>query len=144
MKKLRRFLAPIAALWLLPSCLSVAADFNVVGSNMFRILQNGHYARLPSDENLSQRIFGGFIRDLDPARLYFEKGDIDEFQRKYGRKLHDLLLTEESIPAAGEIYGRYRQRVNERIAVVKSLLENGDFTFKSDREIMQDLSLIHI
>ena len=138
MKKLRRFLAPIAALWLLPSCLSVAADFNVVGSNMFRILQNGHYARLPSDENLSQRIFDGFIRDLDPARLYFEKGDIDEFQKKYGRKLHDLLLNEESIPAASQIYGRYRQRVNERIAVVKSLLENGDFTFKSDREIMQD------
>ncbi|MDB4537759.1 hypothetical protein N9230_03995, partial [Akkermansiaceae bacterium] len=67
---------------------------------MFRILQNGHYARLASDENLSQRIFDDFIADLDPARLYFEKSDIDEFQKKFGRKLHDLLLTEKAIPAA--------------------------------------------
>jgi len=138
MKKLRRLLAPIVALWFLPSCTSVAADFNVVGSNMFRILQNGHYARLPSDENLSQRMFHGYIGDLDPARLYFEKADIDEFEKKYGRNLHDLILTEESIPAASEIYGRYRQRVSERIAMVKSLLENEKFTFSSDQKIIQD------
>lgn len=133
-----RSLFPALALWLLPSCSSWAADFNQVGSEMARILQNGHYARLPFDDSLSERILKDFIDDLDPNRLYFEQSDIDGFNEKYGTELDDLLLTKQSMPAANEIYQTFQARASERIATVKKLLEAEKFTFDSDREIKRD------
>ena len=73
MKNLKRFLAPVLSIWLLPSCTTLAADFNAVAREMSYILQNGHYARLPLDDDLSQRIFDDYLGDLDPSRLYFEQ-----------------------------------------------------------------------
>jgi carboxyl-terminal processing protease len=138
MKNLRRFLAPALSLWLLPSCSTLAADFNAVAREMSYILENGHYARLPLNDDLSQRIFDDFLGDLDPSRLYFEQSDIDEFTKKYRVQLDDLLRKKESISAATEIYQRYQKRVKERAEMVQDLLDNQKFDFTKDEFIEQD------
>jgi len=137
-KTLMRFLAPVFVLWLLPSCSTMAADFNLVAREMSRMLLNGHYARLPLDDDLSKRIFDDFIGDLDPSRLYFEQSDIDAFEKKYATELDNLLLSKESMGAATEIYGQYQVRVAERAAVVKELLDGHEFSFNTDEFIERD------
>ena len=133
-----RFLAPVFALWLIPSCTTMAADFNLVAREMSRILQNGHYARLDFDDDLSQRIFDDFIGDLDPSRLYFEQADIDELGEKYATELDDLLLDKEGMGAAQEIYERYRKRVTARSEMVQSLLDGHEFSFEKDEFLPRD------
>lgn len=133
-----RFLSPAFALWLLPSCSTMAADFNSVGTEMSRILLNGHYARLPFDDVLSERIFNDYIGDLDPARLYFEQGDIDEFQAKYGKELDDMLMSKQSMTPATAIYERYQERVKQRAATVENLLKSHTFAFDREESIERD------
>ncbi len=116
----------------------LAADFNSVGAEMSRILQNGHYARMPFDDALSARIFDDYLRDLDPSRLYFEQGDIDEFEEKFENELDDMLMARQSMSAATAIYERYQKRVKERAAAVKDLLANHEFSFEKDESIERD------
>lgn len=137
-KNVLRSILPSLALWLLPSCSTLAADFNLVGSEMSRILQNGHYARLEFNDELSERILNDYIDSLDPNRLYFEQPDIDRFQKEYSDKLDDLLIEKKSIPAATDIYKTYQKRAGERMATVKEILKNETFKFDGDREIKRD------
>ncbi|MDB4414238.1 hypothetical protein N9167_02305, partial [Akkermansiaceae bacterium] len=106
MKTLRWALAPFAAFWLLPSCSSQAADFDLVGQEVIRLLQNGHYARMEFDQKMSERIFDDYIHDLDPSRIYFVQGDIDEFSTKYRSKVVDLIISKEAISMAEVIHRR--------------------------------------
>ncbi len=133
-----RFLSPAVALWFLPSCSTLAADFNSVGTEMSRILQNAHYARLPFDDVLSERIFNDYLGDLDPSRLYFVQADIDEFQKKFSKELDDMLMNKQSMIPATAIYEKYRARVSERAVAVKELLENHEFSFEKDESIEND------
>lgn len=134
----KRIIAPVLSIWLLQSCSAPAADFNVVGKEMARMLQNGHYARLPFDEKLSQRIFNDFLSDLDPSHQYFLQSDVDEFREKYADRIHELLIVERSVEMAVDIFDRYRQRVEERVALVNDLLKNEEFTYEGDRFVLQD------
>lgn len=133
-----RSLLSVFLLWVVPSCSGYAADFNVVGSEMSRILQNGHYARMPFDDDLSQRIFDDYLSDLDPARMYFEADDVKKLRAKYGTELDDLLLSKQSMIAAVEIFETYRERVKERQGMVKGLLEKHEFRFDLDEAILRD------
>ncbi len=135
-RKIFYTLAVICAVSLSPT--AQAANFNVVGREMARMLENAHYARLPYDEKLSARFFDEYIESLDPTRLYFLKSDIDEFSEKYRDQLHILLATDRSIPMAEEVFHRYAKRVSERVALAKELLEKEKFTFDGDRWVMND------
>ncbi len=131
-------LLPALVLWLVPGCSMYAADFNRVGKEMVRILKNGHYAKLKFDDTFSQRIFEKYLDELDPARLYFEKKDVEELQKKYGDQLDDLIDGEQSMVAAKEIYDLYRQRVEERSKVVEDLLKEHEFVFDRKEAIQRD------
>ena len=134
----QRLLCACWAFWILPSCTGFAADFNAVGAEMSRILRNAHYARLPFDDALSERIFDDYLADLDPNRLYFEKADVDELGKKYRENLDDLLMDKDSMKAATEIYERYRKRVSERAEIVNVLLKETAFDFNKDEVMKQD------
>ena len=95
-----RFLIPALVLWLIPCCTTKAAAFDLVAREMSRILQNGHYARLDFDDELSKRIFNDYVGDLDPSRLYFENADILKLGQKYETELDNMLLGKRSMAAA--------------------------------------------
>lgn len=86
-----------------------------------------HYKRIPLDNAASERIFDNYFKSLDGEKLFFTQGDIDQFG--YARtKLDDAILKEDlSIPFA--IYNLYQQRIAERIAFARSLINNG-FVFE--------------
>ena len=112
------------------------ADFNEVGRQMAIMLQNSHFARLPFNAELSKRFLDDYLKDLDFQRLYFTQEDVEGFKLKYGDNLHTLLLHGNSMPAATEIYGRFKKRVEERVELTESLLKSENFEFSKDESVM--------
>ncbi len=132
---------------LLPSLLALAistalpapaADFDLVGREMARLLQNGHYARLPFNDKLGSRIFDDYLNDLDPEHLYFTAGDISDLSRKYRRKLHIALLNGQAMEMAQDIYTLYQTRVRERVLAAQKLLKENQWTFDGERTVPRD------
>ena len=112
-------------------------DFNVVGREMAGMLQNSHYARIQFNAELSEKILADYLADLDGARLYFTPQDVDAFEKKYGRRLHELLIKGRCMEPATEIYKVYSERVKERVDYAKKLLQKQEFKFDSDRTVMR-------
>jgi len=110
------------------------ANFDEVGRQMAIMLQNSHFARLPFN-NLSQRFLDDFIADLDSGKAYFTQGDIDRFNRQYGKDLSAMLLQENSMVAAKDIYDTFKQRVEARVAETKRLLAENHFDFTQQDSI---------
>jgi carboxyl-terminal processing protease len=126
----------IALVGLSCSAYAQQADFNEVGRQMAIMLQNSHFAKLSFNAELSQRFLDDYLKDLDFQRLYFTQEDVDEFNLKYGDKLHTLLLHGTSMPAATEIYRVFEKRVEERVAQTEKLLKEDKFDFSSQESVM--------
>ena len=110
------------------------ADFDEVGRQMAIMLQNSHFARLPFND-LSERFLEDFIMDLDPGKSYFIQEDIDRFNRLYGENLSAMLLQQNSMGAAIDIYSTFKKRVEARVAEGKRLLEADEFDFTKDESL---------
>ncbi|MEJ6648855.1 MAG: hypothetical protein QNL24_16185, partial [Akkermansiaceae bacterium] len=74
--------APLLASILLTSFSAPAADLNLVGSEMVRMLQNGHYGRLAYDEKLGSRFLNEYLEGVDPQKVYFTQEEIDDLNEK--------------------------------------------------------------
>jgi carboxyl-terminal processing protease len=129
----RAALAAALAATTLTAC-AQQANFDEVGRQMAIMLQNSHFARLPFN-NLSQRFLDDFIADLDSGKLYFTQGDIDRFNRQYGKDLSAMLLQENSMVAAKDIYDTFKQRVEARVAETKRLLTENNFDFTKEESL---------
>lgn len=110
-----------------------AADPQQVAISVARWLEKGHYTRARLDDTMSKKLLDTYLAALDYNRLYFTQADIDEFQRLYAEGLDDAVLSGDLGPAR-EIFQRYRQRVEDRIAKNKELLAK-DYKFNSDRKV---------
>ncbi len=132
----RNAAASVALLAISCSACAQQADFNEVGRQMAIMLQNSHFARLPFDPQLSHRFLDDYLKQLDSQKLYFTQDDVNTFNKNYGDELHNLLLHGNSIPAATEIYRVFSQRVEERVAFAKTLLDGGNFDFSADESVM--------
>lgn len=117
-----------------------SAELELVGREMVRMLQNGHYARLPFNEAMSARFFERYLTTLDGGRIYFLQDEVADFRRRYERNLHDLISTKAVMPMAKEVFEAYRDRVVERVAFSRGLLEADEFSFENDREVLKDRS----
>jgi len=137
-KFLRFAAAPLMAMSCLIPAKAPAADFELVGLEMTRLLQDGHYARLPFDEKMSERFLTLYLNAIDSERCYFLEAEIADFRKSYDRVLHDLISDKEAMPVATGIFEIYRGRVAERVKFVKEQLAAGEFKFESDRAISRD------
>ncbi|WP_415911975.1 carboxy terminal-processing peptidase [Neptuniibacter sp. QD37_11] len=100
-------------------------------------LKLGHYNRVNLDDSLSGQIFNQYIKDLDPARSYFYKSDIDEFE-KYRLVLDDQIRSGE-LSAAYFIFNRYQERIEGRLEFIIDELEQGKvFDFSIDESLNTD------
>lgn len=102
-----------------------------------RFLTNFHYKRVPLDDAMSKTIFDRYLESLDGDKLFFVASDISEF-RVHADALDDAIFDQRLAPPF-DIYARYIERVAERTAHARTLLEKGfDFTvdeqYRFDRE----------
>jgi len=116
---------------------SPAPDYGQIGSVVGRILSIQHYRRQPIDDSISRKFLQLYLDTLDYNHLFFLQSDISEFQ-KYATVLDEETLSGDVKPGF-EIFARYVQRVEERVALVKKLLKE-PFSFDGNDRILLDRS----
>jgi carboxyl-terminal processing protease len=90
-------------------------------------LEMRHYRRQRFDNDVSSRFLDRYIESLDNLRLHFFQSDLDEFE-KYRERLDDLTFEGQTEPSR-EIFARFLQRIEERVAYVAELLRAEEFDF---------------
>ena len=104
------------------------------------LLKDEHLTRHPLDNEIAHRLFKGFTKMLDPAKVYFYQSDIDAF-----REQEDNLDDEIRNGNTGFSYTVFRtllKRIDERVAVVDELLAM-DHDFTVDEEMVIDPDAAH-
>ncbi len=99
------------------------------------IMDKYHYRKEPLDDALSSRILDSYLESLDGNRSFFLQEDITDFERY--RYLLDEAIEDPDLDPAYAIFKVYRQRVDERSAYARSVLESG-FDFSIDEDYMFD------
>lgn len=99
-----------------------------------KYLTRGHYKDVVLDDELSEKVFTRYLDSLDPNRVYFYASDIESF-KTYEFEI-DNQLSQGNAELGFEIYKVLRERIREREAYAKELLNNGfDFTIDEDFRI---------
>ncbi|MEG8989813.1 carboxy terminal-processing peptidase [Ignavibacteria bacterium 4148-Me] len=100
-----------------------------------QILSNYHYKKQRLNDSLSSVIFDEYIKNLDNAKSYFLKQDIEAFE-KYRYQFDDFLNSGDlNIPF--EIFNVYKKRLGERINYIKKCLQT-EFDFSIDESFSPD------
>lgn len=124
-------------------------DMGPVAATVARMLEQGHYLHplslseknpphLESEpaESMSDRVLKNYLQVLDYNHLYFTKGDVDEFKTRFSPTLATDILHGD-LTAPREIFTRYRQRVEDRVAKNK-VLAAAPHDFSSNKMIQVD------
>ena len=69
-----------------PGVLSAAApapraEHRHVARIVAELMAQSHYSKQPLDDEIAQRARDAFLRQLDPAKIYFQQSDIDEIHK---------------------------------------------------------------
>lgn len=135
--QIRSKLASLSALVLLlslwPASPVPGADLKDVTQSVGRLLEKMHFNQAALDDELSAQILDTYLELLDYNRLFFTAEDVAEFEAAYGRSLDEAVLSGDLTPAT-RIHDRYRERVEERTALARKLLER-EYAFDSDRTV---------
>ncbi len=124
-------------------------DMGPVAATVARMLEQGHYLHPLSlaeknpphletepSQSMSERVLKNYLQVLDYNHLYFTKGDVDEFHDRFAPTLATDILHGD-LTAPREIFTRYRQRVEERVAKNKALAA-APHDFSSNKVIQID------
>jgi len=98
-------------------------------------MENEHLSRHPLDDEISVRAMKSFLQGIDPRKLYFTQSDIDDFMAE--QKELDDDVKAGKVGFAYQVFNRFLKRLDERVALVKELL-NGKFDFSADESIVTD------
>lgn len=91
-----------------------------------------HYVKFSLDDDLSQKVFERYLRNLDYNKSFFMASDIESFANM--SKLFDEALMTSNVQIAYDIYAVNLQRRHERLDYALSLLNNEfDFTKAGDK-----------
>ena len=110
-----------------------SVDPGQVAISVARWLEQGHYTREKLNDKMSGRFLQTYLTTLDYNKLYFTQQDIVEFESKYSTTLGDSVLRGDLGPAR-EIFARFRQRVEDRVAKNKKLAQK-KYAFDSNRTV---------
>jgi carboxyl-terminal processing protease len=130
-KRYIALLALLAGLFLMPAPtqaeLKPAKQDQAVTKRVCEYLKYGHLNRPEIGDEVSCRLFRRFLKDLDPAKLYFLKEDVEEF-KKCEKELDDQVLKGD-LKFAQEAFERFKTRVGERQKLIEELVNaKHDFT----------------
>lgn len=91
------------------------------------MLTNFHYLHLPFDAQLSSKFLDLYLHTLDPQHILFLQSDLAEFEQ-YRTNLGVLTMKRNTMPAY-VIFDRFMERLEERTAYAKDLLDHEAMTF---------------
>ncbi|TWU67056.1 MULTISPECIES: carboxy terminal-processing peptidase [Crateriforma] len=100
-----------------------------------QLMPRQHVSSRELDDQISQRALDLYLNMLDPLKIYFLQGDVDQF-RQYEASIDDLVKRGDINPAY-VIFNRFTKRVDERVAMAMQLLDQ-DFDFTKEESIVVD------
>lgn len=101
----------------------------LVAELVCEFLRRGHLSRPEIDDKLAGRLLRRFLKECDPGKLYFMKGDIDEFNKQEADL--DDMLRKGDLSFVYKVYERLLKRIEERQKLVEELVATKhDFTKK--------------
>jgi carboxyl-terminal processing protease len=80
-----------------------------------------HVSRKTVDDRVSSMLLDAFLKDLDPAKLYFLQEDIDEFS-KYRVSLDDALKNGD-VQFGYDVFKRYKERLVVQLTKAHALID---------------------
>ena len=92
----------------------------LISQMVSRILEQNHYSHHPLDDKTSKDLLQNYLEMYDYNHMFFEKGDIAEFEAKFGDQLAQK-IKEGDVEPAYAIFDRFLKRLEEREALVKTL-----------------------
>ena len=115
----------------------------IASLNVVELLKRHHYSKPPLDDARSRKMYAGYLKMLDPARMYFTAGDIQEFDR-WETQFDDFLKAGNLKPGYS-IYKRQLERLDQYLDYALTELSQGidkidfsiDESFETDREKAQ-------
>lgn len=108
-----------------------------IAINFTRLLETRHVSKMKIDETISERGFELFLKAVDPTKLYFNQSDVDLFAKQYAKTMGQQAKKGVVAPAF-DMYKTYLERVDERCAIADKLLEENNFDFTVDEELVRD------
>ena len=117
-----------------------AARDRYVVNTVITLLNAQHLSRHPLDDEISERTIKSFLEQLDPMKMYFYQADIDEFMGHKDAIDDDLKAGD--MKFAYQVFNRFLQRVDERVATVLEILKSPlDFTVDEEMNTDPDTAL---
>ncbi len=107
----------------------------VVARLIANLMPRNHISAQGLNDTISKRALELFVKSLDPLKLYFYKSDIEEFS-KSSTEIDDM-VRKGDLSLAYDVFTRFIQRVDQRVAVALELLD-GEFDFTTDESIIID------
>lgn len=103
-----------------------------------QMLAQNHYSRQPLTDAVSEKFYERYLESLDPQRLHFTQEDLAELDQ-YRTRLDDLTITPKrtgDVAPAFEIFNRFLQRLEQRVAFADQELKEGQFDFTADERML--------
>jgi carboxyl-terminal processing protease len=128
-------LALLSAPWAMaeqPADLKYTPEQVKTAVEIVKQLDTRHYRSQDFNDDLSSRYLDNYLSALDPAKNYFLKTDIAEFD-KYRKKFDDD-LKKGKLEKTFAIYNRYNKRVIARLESVVAQLDDKEFVYDFDVE----------
>lgn len=131
-KALTLFPTAAALLFLGSTPAKAETNYGQVAMHVAYMLQNHHLSHQEFDDDVSKKLLEGYLNFLDFSHIYFTQQDVDKFKADYETSLDEHILTRNISPAL-DIYYKYEERVKQRVAYAKKVLETKKFAFDSNR-----------
>ena len=110
-------------LGLLLAVCSAAADFTpqqstTIAKNVAKFMGLVHYRKAPLDDAIATIFLKNYLNTLDVNHMIFLQSDVDEFTKRYGTRLDDMVKDGQLTPSR-EIFARFLKRLEERANMAK-------------------------
>lgn len=99
------------------------------------VLERGHFSPVAIDDVMSERVYEDFIEGLDPAKRFFLKSDMDEFE-KYKLEIDDQLKAK-NFTFFTTVHTRFLERRDEVKTFYQEILAT-PFDFSVDEVMLID------
>lgn len=102
------------------------------------LMQNAHISERTLDQELSRRTIEGFLKTLDPQKLYFYESDINTIKK--AEPILGDLFKKGDVRLAYVVFKTYLARLNERVDMMVQALEQPmDFTVDESLKIKPEI-----
>lgn len=111
----------------------------LIARSTYRLMASLNFAQKEFNSELASEGLEMYLKTLDPMKLYFNSADVGEFRGRTSELVEGW--GEGNLALGFDVFNRYLQRVDQRVALAKDLIDS-DFDFAKDEEMIIDRDLL--